>query len=215
MSGRPWSVLLSPLLSLGWGLRAPAFFSEPIRCEALSPDARSGVDPILGVFMRTIDIELLKSNLLYKQETGEFFSRTSRGNIAAGKKLGTKADGGYMTLNVGGTTLYFHRAVYAYHHGLWPAMVDHINGDRSDNRIENLRASDKKTNARNAAAKKGARFRGANKRASCWEVSIRTDEKQLYIGRYKSEFEAAYNYDLASLAHHGKFGRRNFLPLVV
>lgn len=132
--------------------------------------------------MRTIDINLLRSNLQYNPDTGEVFSLVSRGNVKQGKKLGTKADGGYMTINVCGVTLYYHRAVFALHHGYWPEMVDHINGDRSDNRIENLRASDKKMNARNAAPKNGARFRGANKRGNCYEVLIRTDQKHIYVG---------------------------------
>ena len=48
-----------------------------------------------------------------------------------------------------------------------------------------------------------------------WEVFIRSKGKQIYIGRFKNEIEAAYAYDLASLEHHGEHGRRNFLPLVV
>lgn len=165
--------------------------------------------------MRTIDINLLKENLVYDASTGEVFSKTSRGNIKAGKKLGAPRGDGYMTLDVCGKTLFFHRAVFAMYHGFWPEMVDHINSDRSDNRIENLRASNKFLNARNARPKAGNRFRGACKRTFGWEVFIRSNGKQLYVGRFKTEFEAAYAYDLASLEHHGEHGRRNFLPLVV
>lgn len=165
--------------------------------------------------MRQIDIKILKEHVHYDPLTGEMYNLKNRGNIKAGKRLGTPASGGYMTINVCGTTLYFHRVAFAIHHGYWPEMVDHKNGDRSDNRIENLRASNKFFNARNAAPKYGRRFRGANKRENGWGVCIRSERKQIYIGTFKSEIEAAYAYDLASLKHHGDHGRRNFLPLVV
>ncbi len=165
--------------------------------------------------MRKIDVEILKKNLAYNPATGEIHSLTSRGNIKAGKKLGTPCGNGYMTINVCGQTMYFHRVAFAMHNGYWPEMVDHMNGNTSDNRALNLRASDKYFNARNAAPKRGNRFRGACKRPSGWEVLIRAQGNQIYIGCFKSEIEAAYAYDMASLEHHKEHGRRNFLPLVV
>ena len=165
--------------------------------------------------MRTIDINLLNQHIAYDANTGEIFSKQSRGNIKAGKKLGTKSNDGYMTVHVCGTTMYFHRVAFAFHNGYWPEMVDHVNGDRSDNRAINLRASNKSLNAKNASAKFGHRFRGACKRPFGWEVFIRSAGKQIYVGSFKSEFEAAYAYDMASLQYHGENGRRNFLPLVV
>ena len=165
--------------------------------------------------MRTLDVKILHDCLVYDPATGEIYSRRSRGNIKAGKKIGTTTSGGYKTIDLNGVTMYFHRVAFAMHNGYWPEMVDHINGDKSDNRAVNLRASNKLLNARNSAPKNGNRFRGACKRASGWEVFIRSKGKQIYIGNFKREVEAAYAYDMASLEHHGEHGRRNFLPLVV
>jgi hypothetical protein len=165
--------------------------------------------------MREIDIDVLNKHLTYNPSTGEIHSLTSRGNIKAGKKLGTMTGEGYMTIHVCGITLYFHRAAFALYHGYWPEMVDHVNGDKSDNRIANLRASNKTLNARNAKSKTPGRFRGACKKTNFWEVFIRSEGRQLYVGRFKTEVEAAYAYDMASLTHHGDHGRRNFLPFVV
>jgi len=165
--------------------------------------------------MRTLDIKILRDAVIYDADSGEIYSRHSRGNIKAGKRLGTNAGEGYKTIHIHGVTLYFHRAAFAIHNGYWPEMVDHINGDRLDNRACNLRASNKIFNARNAAPKNGNRFRGACMRPFGWEVLIRFNGKQIYIGRFKNEMEAAYAYDMASLKYHGKHGRRNFLPLVV
>ena len=164
---------------------------------------------------REIDIQTLHQNLFYDAETGKIYNLHSRGNIKSGKELGTSTGNGYKTLNLLGKTFFFHRVAFAMHNGFWPEMVDHINGDREDNRVVNLRASNKYLNAQNASAKKGARFRGACKRPFGYEVFIRSKGRQIYIGRFKNEIEAAYAYDLASLEHHGEHGRRNFLPLVV
>lgn len=164
---------------------------------------------------REIDIETLRQHLVYDSEQGKIYSLHSRGNIKAGKELGTSNGEGYKTLNLLGQTFFLHRVAFAMHNGFWPEMVDHINGDREDNRAINLRASNKYLNARNASAKNGARFRGACKRSFGWEVSIMSEGKQIYIGRFRDEVEAAYAYDLASLKYHGEYGRRNFLPLVV
>jgi len=45
------------------------------------------------------------------------------------------------------------RLIYAYHYGNFPPEVDHINRDASDDRVENLRASDRKLNNQNVSAK--------------------------------------------------------------
>ena len=165
--------------------------------------------------MRKVDIDILRKHLLYNHETGDIYSRTSRGNVKVGKKLGTLSGNGYMTIHVCGITLYFHRAAFALYHGFFPDMIDHINGDRLDNRIINLRPADSLLNARNARAKYGKRFKGIFKRSDCWQVSIRSNKKQLYIGRFNSEIEAAYAYDMASIIYHGDCGKRNFLPFVI
>lgn len=164
--------------------------------------------------MRKIKIDLLHINLIYEADTGNIFSRTSRGNVKAGSKLGSVQGNGYMTIHLCKVTMFFHRVAFAMHNGFWPEMVDHIDGDITNNRADNLRAADAVINARNAAPKRGARFRGTFKRANGWDVSISAEGKQIWIGKFKSEIEAAFHYDMASLRHHGDHGRRNFLPFV-
>lgn len=95
-------------------------------------------------------------------------------------------------------------------------VVDHINGNSLDNRRSNLRLVDWTKNAWNRANPCNAksRFNGVGWSGGRWQVSIRDGKRQIYIGRFQSEIEAAYHYDLASLKYHGEFGRRNFLPLV-
>ena len=57
---------------------------------------------------------------------------------------------GYLVGRVGGATMKAHRVAWALYHGAWPTQhIDHINGDRADNRIKNLRLASPKENGRN------------------------------------------------------------------
>ena len=95
--------------------------------------------------------------------------------------------------------------------------VDHRNGNGLDNRRENLRIVSTRQNNLNAAKKRskhGNRFRGISTRPYGFASQIRIDGKIKCLGTFRTDVEAAYAYDLASLEHHGEFGKRNFLPLV-
>lgn len=96
--------------------------------------------------------------------------------------------------------------------------IDHRNGDTLDNRRENLRFATHAQNMRNVLPKKQAgrasRYRGVSfcKATNRWRASISDGSRYKQLGRFDSEAAAAYAYDVASLALHGDFGRRNFLP---
>lgn len=99
-------------------------------------------------------------------------------------------------------------------------QVDHINGNKLDNRRANLRICTAAQNQLNKAKPslnkfrqqptsqyKGVHWRAARRR---WEVLIMVDGKQRYIGRFKDEIEAAHAYDAAAHQYHGDFARVNF-----
>lgn len=115
-----------------------------------------------------IDIDTLRQLLAYDPATGKlrwksrsprFFSsshRTADGNCNnwnsryAGTEALTALHQGYPHGDILGRKLFAHRVAYALYHGEWPAgEVDHINGDRSDNRIANLRSVDRRANTMN------------------------------------------------------------------
>lgn len=122
---------------------------------------------------------------------------------------------GYCKMKMFGCTarIYVHRVVFALHYGRWPqGMIDHANGNRTDNRIENLREATMRQNARNTRSYgKGSQFRGVSVDGLRWYVKCTDDKgKNRYVGKFDDEVEAARAYDAAALRWHGDFARLNF-----
>lgn len=75
--------------------------------------------------------------------------RTGPTTFVGQRLYGSKKSDGYHTIYFDGKHHYFHRVVFAWHFGYWPNLVDHINRDKSDNRIENLRDASHQESAMN------------------------------------------------------------------
>lgn len=92
--------------------------------------------------------------------------------------------------------------------------VDHINGDRLDNRRANLRVCPHRQNIRNQKPRVGgtSRYKGVYWCSTYrkWRVQIMSDKKRIHVGAFDDEEQAARAYDVAALEHHGEFARLNF-----
>jgi hypothetical protein len=92
-------------------------------------------------------------------------------------------------------------------------LIDHINGNKLDNRKENLRFADKSKNAMNMHSVYGAiPYKGVyfdkSRNNFCTRISI--DGKQKIVGRYNTAEEAAKAYDEAAIKYYGEFANINF-----
>ena len=98
---------------------------------------------------------------------------------------------GYANARVGNGVIYLHRLVMGNPDG----MVDHINGDKLDNRKANLRVVDAAGNAQNRNVFGGqySAHRGVtrNKRTGKWVAQARLNGRQVHIGTFATEIEAA------------------------
>lgn len=86
-------------------------------------------------------------------------------------------------------------------------IVDHINGNRLDNRRANLRIVSPRQNALNRPSKTQ---RGATFQHGKWVSQITINYENLYLGRYNTKEEAMRAYDKAAKKHLGKFANQNF-----
>ncbi len=139
--------------------------------------------------------ERLKELLNYDPETGVFTWKVRRGLAEAGPAGSTKKDG-YNYICIDGRTMLAHRLAWFYVHGQWPRhVIDHINGDRTDNRIVNLRDVPYRTNNENQ--KKPHRsntsgYLGVSRIQSRgkWQASIQLNGRNKNLGRYDTPEEA-------------------------
>lgn len=145
--------------------------------------------------MEEIDLE----KFLYCRRTGRFFGLKPNGLPRTGRPISQKKNG-YIVLCSGAKKVYAHRVAWRIVHGEWPASwIDHINGDRTDNRIENLRLATQAENMQNLR-KPGKRnksgFLGVSwdKVVGLWVAQIRAFGSPHQIGWYETPEEAHAAY---------------------
>ena len=135
---------------------------------------------------------------------------SSRGHhVKAGDIAGTLKSHGYLCVGINYNSYRAHRLIFLMHKGYLPKTIDHINGDKLDNRIENLRAAtvgqnqhNRKTNANNTSGYKGVSWSKAQKK---WTARITLERKIIHLGYFANVEEAAEVVRKAREELHGSF----------
>lgn len=144
--------------------------------------------------------ELLKEYLHYDPETGIFTWKKKTAYNTSKMEIGGKAGRncrGYIYIGLFKKEYRAHRLAWLYVYGTLPKNnIDHINGDKSDNRIFNLRDVTQRLNNQNFAIHRGGRLPGTCfiKDKNKWRARVDIKEQKIHIGYYGTEKEAHEAY---------------------
>lgn len=165
-------------------------------------------------------------HLLNKKTLNEFFDyhkdgylirkkRTTpgRGGGVVGKELkGSTHKSGYKYFRIFGKQVALHRAIFSWHYGFLPKEIDHINRLRSDNRIENLRASTRSENTFNTEGNKNKTgVPGIFNTKRGYRGIVVKDYKRFYTNRFVNIVDAIKSLSKLQIKVHGYSKCEKFL----
>lgn len=155
--------------------------------------------------------EYLKSVLSYDPGSGKFtWLKTKTNAIKVGDKAGHLHLFGYLIIRINYNAYRAHRLAWLYHYGEWPVgVLDHRNGKRDDNRINNLRECTKSQNKSNSAkcpnntsGNTGVVWESDRKK---WRAQIQLNNKNINLGRFTNIEGAIAAREAGEIKHFGEF----------
>jgi hypothetical protein len=163
----------------------------------------------------TLSLDVLKNNVTYDKDTGIFIRTKThpKRKYLAGSVTGVSRPDGYVQIMIEGKLFLAHRLAWLYVYGELPKNnIDHINGIKNDNRIENLRDVKQVTNVQNlkkarkssvSSNKLGVSFANKGKNIDKpFRARIVVDHKEIHLGTFSNEDEAHEAYLLAKRKYH-------------
>lgn len=146
---------------------------------------------------------------MFEYRNGTLYRKKSLGRTKAGDKVGFVNSKGYVAVNIDKQCIAVHRLIWVMQHGEFPELIDHIDGNRQNNRIENLRLADKFGNAQNKRMHKnntsGVKGVYWKKDKNKWAAQIMCNNKPKFIGYFDSLDDANNATFLTRNELHGKF----------
>ena len=138
-------------------------------------------------------------------------TKTKIGSVA-----GCVSSDGYTKIGLNKKTYQAHRLIWIMHHGQAPSVIDHINGNPLDNRIENLRSATIAENVRNSRLSRNNKS-GAKGVFWCntyrlWAGRVIMNRRSYHAGRYESREDCIKAVTKLRANLHGEFARQEVLP---
>jgi hypothetical protein len=164
-----------------------------------------------------LTIEEVRRLLNYDPETGLFTWAIPRRGVNISKPVGCVSNViGYRLIGLGFKKYYAHRLAWLWVKGEWPQdEIDHINGNRDDNRIQNLREANRAANRYNARRRLDSTtgYKGVIKLGEGrFRAIIKYDKKRFHLGVFRTAVEAHKHYIIAAQSLHGKFANDGVGP---
>lgn len=150
-------------------------------------------------------MELTREYLLwlfhYDRENGKLYWKNhwsaSKRTLLVGKEAGNVGQHGYVHIGISQKYFKLHRLIWFLETNQWPKdTVDHINGNKLDNRFVNLRVVTNRQNCSNKKHHRRGRLVGASvwKRDGNWMSKIQINGKVVHLGYFNTELEAHQRY---------------------
>jgi hypothetical protein len=144
-----------------------------------------------GGAIKPLDITQQELHELFELRGGQLFWKVKRKSVLPGDLAGGRGSNGYWRIVINGRAYKRSRLVWLYVHGIdsYPRLLDHINRDRSDDRVENLRLVTHAENQRNRNWGT-SRYRYVCLDGGRWRARVSTRRGRMSLGRFASEEDA-------------------------
>jgi len=159
--------------------------------------------------------EYLDEIFTYDGKSGKLFWKIRKSiRNTVGQEVGKLSDTGYKVVSIDYCRYRVHRIIWFMNYGKWPNEIDHINHNRTDNRLENLRDVGRKINGKNQSLSKNNKsgYSGVywSKREQKWKVEIKVDFKKICLGTFKNLKDAVTVRKQAEIDYgfHKNHGRK-------
>lgn len=154
--------------------------------------------------------EYVKTLLDYDPETGIFVWKVSRRKRLQGVKAGRISNKGYVQISIDDKRYSAHRLAWLVYYGEFPnGWLDHINRNKSDNRISNLRIATNQQNQFNQGlpSNNTSGFKGVvwNKNQGKWNAAMTLNGKRHHLGTFETKEEASAAYEKFAKEKQGDF----------
>ena len=155
--------------------------------------------------------QLLKEHFDYVD--GQLVWKKTYSKAKSGKPIGWVEKNGYVCANLNGTRYRVHRLVFMYFNGFCPDFIDHIDGNKQNNSIENLRQANTHENACNRSPNKNNKLqiKGVCFDQNKFKANIKKFGKSYHLGYFQTKEEAAKAYVEAAQNFHGEFAWKNLI----
>jgi len=147
---------------------------------------------------------------LFDYKGGNLYWKVKRKTVNPGSLAGRLSQKGYIQIGVDGKMYSAHRLIFLLQHGYLPKVIDHINGNKADNRIENLREASLSENqmnrkfGKNSSGVKGVVWHKSNKK---WMAQLAIDGVNKYFGSFDDLELAELVVIEARNKYHGAYAR--------
>lgn len=177
--------------------------------RTIPPTATTFIGIVLG---KNMEITQAYLRYLFDYDGQNLIHKVARPRVKVGSVAGCICKkGNHVTIGLNGKSYLGHRLIWIWNYGYCPEFLDHINGDRSDNRLSNLREATAKQNAINKKKRidniTGVKGVSWHKQRKKWRAYININKQHISLGLFKNFNDAVVCRKIAEEKYFGEWNR--------